>query len=95
MSSERATTTTRDYRSAIEKELAERLAHSRGPEAPAPKAAAAPIAAQSQVSAPAAGVALLCLACRGTSAGDAHFCTSCGERFNALVILPRPGGRTA
>lgn len=39
---------------------------------------------------PAAAVALSCLTCRGISRGDAHFCTHCGARFNAIVIAPLP-----
>lgn len=70
-------TVTKDYRGAIERELAERLAAPRPKPAPAAGPKAVP------------DVALLCLACRGISAGDAQFCTSCGERFNALVIAPR------
>ena len=33
-----------------------------------------------------ADVALLCATCRGVSSADAHFCTHCGTKFNALVV---------
>ena len=78
----------KNYRSAIERELADRLAQGARP-AVAPQTAV-PRPAPATASRVAPGIALLCLNCRGTSAGDAQFCTSCGERFNALVIAPRP-----
>jgi hypothetical protein len=34
----------------------------------------------------AAPAGLLCLACRAINPPDAHFCTACGSRFNALVV---------
>jgi hypothetical protein len=58
-------------RAAIEAELRDRLGHDRSA-TPSPS--------------PLAGVGLMCLACRGLSSGDAHFCTRCGVRFNALVV---------
>jgi len=85
----------KDYRAAIERELAERLVQAPaapGPPAPVTTAAAAPATPAAPV--PAAGdpltrVMLLCMKCRGVSSADAHFCTSCGERFNALVVARR------
>jgi hypothetical protein len=73
-------TRVKDYRSAIEHELADRLAHRQ----PTPSVPVEP--SVSPVTAAVPVVSLLCLKCRAISAGDAHFCTSCGERFNALVI---------
>jgi hypothetical protein len=35
-------------------------------------------------------VALLCLGCRAINESDAMFCTSCGQRFNALLVAQRP-----
>ena len=80
----------KDYRAALERELAERLAQAPAAPAPAP-ASPAPVSAAPLPAAgdPLARVMLLCLKCRGVSAADAHFCTSCGERFNALVVAGR------
>ena len=59
----------------IERELRERLDRDRSP---------APLAT---APAPLPGVALVCLECRGMNSGDARFCTQCGSRFNALVVM--------
>ena len=37
-------------------------------------------------------IALLCLGCRAINESDAMFCTACGQRFNALLVTPRPRG---
>lgn len=71
--------TTKNFRAAIERELRDRL----DPGATAPAA----ISADPE---PVAAVGLLCLQCRTTSDGDARFCTSCGQPFNAMVVPRRP-----
>ena len=65
-------------RAAIEEELRERLADDRKAAGMTPDQKVGPAALS--------GVGLMCLACRGLSSGDAHFCTRCGTRFNALVV---------
>jgi hypothetical protein len=79
-------TSDKDYRSAIERELRERVLQARPSEASAPLSSPAAPRAATPATAPLDGLALACLKCRGTSAADARFCTMCGEPFNAIVV---------
>ncbi len=63
---------TAERRAAIEEELRMRLARDR------PAARGGPLSA----------VRLMCLECRAVTSADAQFCTRCGTRFNALVVVP-------
>jgi hypothetical protein len=72
----------KDYRAAIERELEERLAN----DATHEKTSAA--AAHAQRADSAGTVKLLCLQCRSLCDADAQFCTSCGTKFNVLVVGP-------
>lgn len=59
-------------RTAIEEELRVRLARDRATTRGGPLSA----------------VRLMCLDCRAVTSADAQFCTRCGTRFNALVVVP-------
>jgi hypothetical protein len=63
---------TAERRKSIEEELRQRLARDRS------AARGGPLSA----------VRLMCLECRAVSSADAQFCTRCGARFNALVVVP-------
>lgn len=63
---------TAERRAAIEEELRIRLGRDR-------------IAASGG---PLSAVRLMCLECRAVTSGDAQFCSRCGTRFNALVVVP-------
>ncbi len=77
-----------DYRSAIERELAERVAQRARTARPAAVVRPAPAAR------PAPTVALECLKCHAVDEADAQFCSTCGERFNARVITLRAEERS-
>jgi len=63
---------TAERRTAIEEELRNRLARDRAAVRGGPLSA----------------VRLMCLECRAVTSADAQFCSRCGTRFNALVVVP-------
>ena len=63
---------TAERRAAIEEELRVRLARDRSATRGGPLSV----------------VRLMCLECRAVTSADAQFCTRCGTRFNALVVVP-------
>ncbi|MGE3176904.1 MAG: hypothetical protein AB7O32_05515 [Vicinamibacterales bacterium] len=87
-------------RARVERELQERLARTAGDTSGAEAQAARPAATEAvrvatiQRTAPVATIALRCLACQAIVDSDARFCTACGVRFNAQIVVRELVGRT-
>jgi hypothetical protein len=71
-----------EARARVERELRERLARTPATEGPSTRAAA-PTPASTAV----ATIGLRCVECNAICDSDARFCTSCGTRFNARIVV--------
>ena len=84
-------------RSRVERELKERLARTGGsatalgvgaaPVSPSAAQPSMPPVTASIGSAPIATIALRCVECNAIVDSDARFCTTCGVRFNAQIVV--------
>lgn len=71
-----------EARARVERELRERLARNAATEGPSTRAVA-PTRASTAV----ATIGLRCVECNAICDSDARFCTSCGVRFNARIVV--------
>lgn len=84
----RMTESVEEAKARVERELRERL------ERVAPPAASSASTEAPRPSTPVATIGLRCVECNAICDSDARFCTNCGVRFNARIVVRELVGGT-